>query len=180
MSIAAIPVDHPRARFLAHTGDIARFSRDDATAEFVDMYEAHYPRLVRALEISGCDRPGAEDVAQEAFARTLGHWRRVRGGTNPPGYAYRVAFRLARRRLPESVLLGEDHPTPDVAGEAITNVTVAAALASMPPRRRTCAVLCFVAGLTPAEAGEALGIAPSTVRKQLDHARAELQVRLDR
>ncbi len=178
--LGALPHEHPRAGILAQTVGIATTPRDDATADFVAMYEAHYPRLVRALELSGCDRHGAEDVAQEAFARTLGHWRRVRGGSNPPGYVYRTAFRLGRRRLPESVLLDDEHPTPDVAGEAIANVSVAEALASMPPRRRTCAVMCFLGGLTPVEAGEALGIAAGTVRKQLELARAELQVKLDR
>jgi RNA polymerase sigma factor (sigma-70 family) len=153
---------------------------DDATAEFVSLYEVHYSRLVRSLQISGADRTAAEDMAQEAFARTLGHWRRVRKGTNPPGYVYRTAFRLARRRLPTEVLLGDEVSTPDVAGEAITNVTLTAALDAMPPRRRACAILCFVGGLTPNEVGEALGIAAGTVRKQLEHARAELGVQLDR
>jgi DNA-directed RNA polymerase specialized sigma24 family protein len=58
--------------------------KSDVADDFVTVYEAHYPRLVRALQIGGLDRPSAEDVAQEAFARTLGHWRRVRLGTNPP------------------------------------------------------------------------------------------------
>ena len=75
-----------------------RSSGGEIADDFVTVYEAHYPRLVRALEIGGLDRPAAEDVAQEAFARTLGHWRRVRLGTNPPGYVYRTAFRLSRSR----------------------------------------------------------------------------------
>jgi RNA polymerase sigma factor (sigma-70 family) len=179
MAIFPLALDHPRPRLLTQTGRIAA-SRDDATHDFVEMYEAHYPRLVRALELSGASRPEAEDVAQEAFARTFGHWRRVRGGSNPPGYAYTVAFRLARKRMPETVLLGDEIAAPDVAGEAVANVAVAAALQAMPARRRTCAVLCLMGGLTPAEAGEALGIEASTVRKQLEHARAQLAVQLDR
>jgi RNA polymerase sigma factor (sigma-70 family) len=122
----------------------------------------------------------AEDIAQEAFARTFGHWRRVRKGTNPPGYVYRTAFRLLRPRLPDFELSGDERPSPDIAGEAITNVSVKAALEAMPVRRRACALLCFVVGLTPAEAGEALGIEASTVRKQLEHARRDLELRLDR
>lgn len=174
----AAQLDHAGPRPLTQTGPIA--GRDDATHEFVEMYERHYPRLVRALEISGARRAEAEDIAQEAFARTLGHWRRVRTGTNPPGYAYTVAFRLARRRVPATVLLGDERAAPDVAGEAVTNVAVGSALAAMPPRRRTCAVLCLLGGLSPAEAGAVLGIEASTVRKQLEHARAELAVQLDR
>jgi len=44
----------------------------------------------------------------------------------------------------------------------------------MPARRRACALLVLAAGLTAEEAGDALGIAPSTVRVQIHRARAEL------
>ena len=39
-----------------------------AASDFVEVYEKHFPRLVRALEIGGLDRAAAEDAAQEAFA----------------------------------------------------------------------------------------------------------------
>jgi DNA-directed RNA polymerase specialized sigma24 family protein len=97
---------------------------------------------------------------------------------NPAGYVYRTAFRLLRSRLPEFALSDQDRPAPDVSDEATTNVTVAAAFAAMPVRRRACALLCFVAGLTPAEAGETLGIEASTVRKHLEAARKDLAVSL--
>jgi hypothetical protein len=66
------------------------------TDDFVELFRMHYPRLVRALVLAGSSTPGAEDLAQEAFARTFRHWRRVRGGTNPAGYVYRTGFRLLR------------------------------------------------------------------------------------
>ncbi len=149
------------------------------------MYRFHYPRVVRALELSGADRASAEDVAQEAFARTLAHWRRVRLGSNPPGYVYRVAFRLGRRgRLVElsdsdGALSGLAGPS-DVATQATLEVGFAAAVEGMPRGRRSVALLCMVAGLSPKEAGRALGIAESTVRKQLERARADLRAVLAR
>lgn len=150
--------------------------RAGVAPDFVAVYELHYPRLVRALEIGGLDRSTAEDVAQEAFARTLGHWRRVRLGTNPPGYVYRTAFRLSRGHwklefAPEVERASVDDP----AASALDNVSVEAALANMPPRRRACATLCFVVGLTPKEAARSLKIAEGTVRKQLGLARDELR-----
>jgi RNA polymerase sigma factor (sigma-70 family) len=134
---------------------------------------------VRALEIGGLDRATAEDAAQEAFARTLGHWRRVRLGTNPPGYAYRVGFRLARRTLRrENPLETEPESAGDLAGQVVTRSAIEAVLASMPPRRRSCAVLCLMSGLTTKEAARALGIAEGTVRKQLELARSSLREQL--
>ena len=52
---------------------------------FVALYEEHYPRLVRALELSGANRETAEDVAQEAFSRTLTHWPRGPARHEPRG-----------------------------------------------------------------------------------------------
>jgi RNA polymerase sigma factor (sigma-70 family) len=151
--------------------------RNSGLAEdFVAIYEGHYARLVKALEIGGLDRPTAEDVAQEAFARTLGHWRRVRLGTNPPGYVYRTAFRLSRSYWKrERTLDTEQVSRSDTASEATTNLGLQVALDRMPARRRACATLCFVVGLSPKEAARSLGIAEGTVRKQLGLARDDLR-----
>jgi DNA-directed RNA polymerase specialized sigma24 family protein len=97
--------------------------KGEVAQDFVTVYESHYPRLVRALEIGGLDRASAEDVAQEAFARTLVHWRRVRLGTNPPGYVYRTAFRLSRshwkqEHAPELEQASRNDP----AAEAVSNL----------------------------------------------------------
>jgi len=148
----------------------------NVAGDFVAVYEVHYPRIVRALEFGGLDRPAAEDVAQEAFARTLGHWRRVRLGENPPGYVYRVGFRLARRTLRREVPLTDERAArEDVAGQVASRHVVEEALEKMPPRRRSCAVLCLMAGCTPKEAARSLGIAEGTVRKQLEIARRQLR-----
>jgi RNA polymerase sigma-70 factor (ECF subfamily) len=146
-----------------------------AGADFVDCYQAHYRRLVRALRLSGADPATAEDVAQEAFARALARWRRVSRGTNPPGYVYTTGFRLlqrAQRHPSEPSTDGPSDSRPDA--EATTAVAVEAALRAMPPRRRACAVMCFVVGLSVQEAAEALEIADGTVRKHLDEARRDL------
>jgi RNA polymerase sigma factor (sigma-70 family) len=148
--------------------------------DFVTTYEVHYPRLVRALQIGGLDKTSAEDVAQEAFARTLGHWRRVRLGTNPPGYVYRTAFRLSRSQWKQENLPEVERPSrDDTAAEAVAKLGLAEALGAMPSRRRACAMLCFVAGLSPKEAARALGITEGTVRKQLGHARDDLKPLLE-
>jgi RNA polymerase sigma factor (sigma-70 family) len=174
--------------------------------------------LVRALELAGAPRPAAEDVAQEAFARMLTHWRRVRTGSNPAGYAYRTAFRLLSRSrrsrqvptltvAPEAgravpggsvtapapvtvvatALLGAraapvlvpspppEQTTPGPEGVVTTRAAVASALAAMPPRRRACAVMGLVVGLSTSEVSSALGIAEGTVRKHLGEAREDLR-----
>jgi RNA polymerase sigma-70 factor (ECF subfamily) len=148
------------------------------TTDFVDCYQTHYLRLVRALRLSGADASTAEDVAQEAFARALVHWRRIRRGPNPPGYVYTAGFRLLQRAQRRRTPAGQEAPAPAPApteSAAVAAVTVAAALAAMPARRRACAVMCLLVGLPVHEAAGALGIADGTVRKHLDESRRDLR-----
>jgi RNA polymerase sigma-70 factor (ECF subfamily) len=156
------------------TNALPEASSDD----FVDLFTSHYPKLVGVLRVAGTvDKTAAEDVAQEAFARTLSHWRRVRQGTNPAGYVYRVAFRLLHRRggLPTSPLDDNDvqvaAPGPGTEATAIANVVAVSTLEAMPPRRRACAALCWYLGFTSEEAGDILGIDAATVRTHLERAR---------
>lgn len=155
-----------------------------AAASFAALYAEQSPRVRRALVLAGADRELAADVAQEAFARTYARWRRVSAGTNPAGYVFRVAFRELRRRghlpdEPDGDAAAEAAPStgPGPEDSALASVAAGAALlamGTMPPRRRACALLVLCAGLTADEAGDALGIAPSTVRVQVHRARAEL------
>jgi RNA polymerase sigma-70 factor (ECF subfamily) len=144
------------------------------STDFVECYRTHYPRLLRALQLSGADRATAEDLAQEAFGRAFARWRRVCRGPNPPGYIYTTAFRLWQRRERRKA------PTPgfpvssSAESTAVTSVAIENALAAMPPRRRACAVMCLVVGLPVREAAAALGIADGTVRKHLEEARRDL------
>ena len=127
------------------------------------------------LRLSGAQAAAAEDLAQEAFARTLGHWRRVRQGSNPAGYVYRVAFRLLKRRvgLPEDPIGDIDRAStaPGPEDTAVANVTAAVALHAMAPRQRACAALVWSLGFTSDEAGAILGIDGATVRTHLERAR---------
>jgi RNA polymerase sigma-70 factor (ECF subfamily) len=143
--------------------------------DFVECYQIHYPRLVRALQLSGADRATAEDLTQEAFGRALARWRRIARGPNPPGYVYTTGFRLWQRsqaRRPPAV---GAPPAPSTESAAVTTVAVQNALAGMPPRRRACAVMCLVVGLPVHEAAGALGVADGTVRKHLEEARRDLR-----
>ncbi len=151
---------------------------DYRTDDFTEFYRSGYPRLVAALRLAGAS-DGA-DLAQEAYARTLRHWRRVRQGTNPAGYVTTTAFRLMRRhRRPPAVPL-EDGDGAVAGPEAATvaAMSVQAVLAEMPARRRESAVLCLYLEMSADEAAEVMGVSPSTVRVQLHRARSDLRAGL--
>lgn len=153
-------------------------------ASFAALYVEQSARVRRALVLAGASQDVAADVTQEAFARTYARWRRVRTGTNPAGYVFRVAFRELRRRghlpdEPDGDAAAEGSVTDDPGPEVHALARVAAdaallAISGMPARRRACALLVLVAGLPAEEAAQALGIAPSTVRVHVHRARAEL------
>ncbi|MGD0219093.1 MAG: sigma factor-like helix-turn-helix DNA-binding protein, partial [Acidimicrobiales bacterium] len=79
--------------------------------------------------------------------------------------------RHRRRELP----LSKEPVSPDIATEVTLALEIERALQAMPVARRRCAVLCLAAGLSTKEAARALGIAQSTVRKQIERARADLR-----
>ena len=96
-------------------------AREDS---FESFFRSYYGSVVRALVIVAGSESEAEDLAQEAFARALERWDRVRSMASPIGYVYRIAFNLNRNRL-RHVARGlrrrsEPAPEPDPASEAET------------------------------------------------------------
>lgn len=153
---------------------------ESRAGDFVDLYRSHYPRLVSSLRLSGA-AADAPDIAQEAFARTFRHWRRVRTGANPRGYVTTVAFRLLRRRHDLSdapPLLDSDLTVGSHEPAVVARAGLDRALDVMPRRRRACAALCLFLDVSVDDAAGALGISPSTVRVQLHWARRDLRAAL--
>lgn len=159
-------------------------AQEAASAPYVDptdltdfdaVFNAHYRRLVVSLRLSGADLALAEDIAQDAFVIAYGRWPRVRRGSSPAGYIYRVAFRLLKRRgtrHPQSDI--RDLPAPDDIGAVETAIVVQNTLDRMPERRKRVAILCLQAGLSVQEASRILRIKKSTVRVHVHHARKSL------
>jgi RNA polymerase sigma factor (sigma-70 family) len=164
--------------------DVVAVPADEA-GDFVDIYTRHYGRLVKALELAGATRPLAEDLAQEAFVRTYRHWRRIREGSNPTGYPYRVAFRLLSkdRRATRSAVAAALADTADPHAAATDDLVAARdevlrALRDLTVTQRAAVVLCLCVGFSSEEAARALGMRAATVRKQIERARPQLRVSL--
>ena len=130
--------------------------------------------------------PAAEDLVQEAMVRTF---LKARAGTplsNPvsaEGYVRRTIATLfiddyrRRRRWAGLVprLAGTDR-TRRVAepSDSVEHLDLVAALATLPPRERTCLVLRYYEDLTVADIADRLGLAPGTVKRYLSQAIARL------
>jgi RNA polymerase sigma-70 factor (ECF subfamily) len=151
--------------------------------EFDEFYESHFDRVARALTLACGDRDLAHDAAQEAFARALRHWRKVRVMDRPDSWVYVVAMnqlrdhwrRAERRRgrVPEPEYLADN------ASAVATRISVRDAIATLPPRQREAVVLRYLADLPLADVADAMGCALGTVKATLHGAMATMRIELD-
>jgi RNA polymerase sigma factor (sigma-70 family) len=149
---------------------------------FDRFFREHSERLGRAMYLLTGDRWEAENLAQEALVRTFERWTRVRGMDSPGGYLYRVAFNLNRKRLRRLLLELKQRVAPTAVSEpehvVERRMEVLAALSALTRRQREAIVLVGWLGFPAEEAGEVLGLKPTSVRGLLHRARAKLREEL--
>jgi RNA polymerase sigma factor (sigma-70 family) len=148
---------------------------------FEEFFRAEHPGLYRALCLVVADRHEAEDVAQVAFLRVYERWDRVAGMENPQGYLYRVSmneFRSRYRRTLRATKRTLSSRTSDDAFAVIDDHdAVVRALRDLIPQQRAAIVLTSLLGYSSEEAGEMLGLAPSTVRVLSTRAREAMRAK---
>lgn len=151
-------------------------------ADFATWYQVHHPGLVRALRVVARDPDTATDAADEAMARCLLHWTRVRTMDSPAGWVYRVALhelrRVARRQRLEQRFLRRQPPvpaTPEPVRDPLWDV-----VAGLPRRQRTAIALRYLADLPEAEIAQLMGVTRGTVASTLSDARHTLAGNLGR
>lgn len=152
-----------------------------ATADFPTWYRAEHPRLVATMTAVCRDAGVGRDVADEACARVLERWERVRQMESPGGWAYQVALNVARRRARRGRLERERLsrvPTATATGEGHWSIEFRDAFELLPPRERTAVLLRYVADLSQADVAAAMKVAPGTVAAALNSARQKLRVYL--
>ena len=151
--------------------------------EFDEFYESHFDKVARALTLAGGDRELAHDAAQEAFARALRQWRKVREMSRPDGWVYVVAMNHMRDHWRRTERRRARTPAPayvmdDMSTVAI-RVSVRDAIATLPPRQREAVVLRYLADLPLADVAEAMGCATGTVKATLHQAMLSMRIELD-
>ena len=148
-----------------------------STPDFEAWYAENHARLAATLAVSSGDLDLARECTDEAFARALERWQRVRAMDQPEGWVYRVALndlrRRARRRSVERSLLRREHQ-PGTVDATDPRHPVWEAVGALPERMRTAVALRYVADLTELQVAEAMGIARGTVAATLHEARRRL------
>lgn len=135
-----------------------------------DVCEREHARLVGILTLHTGDPWVAQELANDALTALCERWTRSPRIEDPRAWLTRVALNHAdswiRRRVAERRATAR-HGVPDEATahrDDASAIAVRAAVAALPPRQREAVVLRYWGGCTAAEAGEAMGVAPATVR----------------
>lgn len=142
--------------------------------EFAELYRAAYRVAFRLLG----NRAEAEDVAQEALARTYVRWRGVESYAAP--FACRVAANAAidrtRRTRRLSSAEAPERAVPDAFADE--RVDLQRALRALPRRQREVVALRYLADQPEEAVAAALGVSVGSVKTHASRGLATLRERL--
>jgi RNA polymerase sigma-70 factor (sigma-E family) len=142
---------------------------------FTDLYRLAYRVSFRVLG----DRGDAEDVAQEALARTHVRWARL--SDQPEGWVVTVATNLSidrHRRRRRSARTGME-PLALVDVHLAERLDLATALRHLPRRQRQVVVLRYLADWSELDVADALGCSPGSVKSHASRGLSSLRRHLD-
>lgn len=140
--------------------------------QFVQLYETEHERVFQVTLALCRDRGVAEDATQEAFARALERWARLRDRPWVGGWVMSTALNVARRMLrrrPYAFSMPWSDPDAQSATELWEVVR------SLPRRQREAVVLYYVVDLSLSEVAAAMGCREGTVKAHLAQARQALR-----
>ena len=143
--------------------------------EFVEFFDSSSSRLLSAAWMLTGDGHVAEELVQEAMARTYARWGRVRRG-NPAAYTRRTIVNLHtdRWRKRRREVLTDQVPDRATSDDAMS-VDLVRALSRLPRRERECVILRHYLDLSEAETARTLGVGVGSVKKYAMNGRRTLR-----
>lgn len=139
--------------------------------DFERFYEREFRRVFQATSLMCGNEHAAQDAAQEAFARALARWKRLKGQTWAGGWVTTTALNLARRALRRRPIpLHREQEMRDVDGW----LDIREAVTDLPDRQREAIALYYLLDLPIDRIASNMGCRASTVRVHLARGRAAL------
>ena len=159
---------------------LARFiqTRDDAAFEL--LVWRHGAMVLAACRRILSSHEDAEDAFQAVFFVLARKARSVLRGAAIPAWLHRVAVRIAtrlarsRKAIARLAIEPAERSSADPVAEAETLGALDEEVNRLPERFRRAVVLCYLDGLTAAEAARQLGCPTGTVESRLAAARKRL------
>ena len=151
---------------------------------FGELVRRHGSAVRGVLRRMGAQPTEADDVAQDAFLAAFERIAEFRGEGTFAGWVKKIAARLYLRRLQRHRKLGVfAAETVEAEGEhggqdADGRIDLDGALRALGPGERLCVTLCYGAGVSHAEAAEALNLPLGTVKSHVKRGLEKLRTRL--
>jgi RNA polymerase sigma-70 factor (ECF subfamily) len=170
-----------------HDVELAALAAAGGRGAFGELARRHGAAVRALLRRMGAEASLADDLAQDAFLAAYEHIAEFRGEGPFAGWVKRIAARLYIRRWRRRAQLdpmethGEEAapegPSTD-EGDAIARLDLDEALRLLSPSERVCVSLCFGAGMSHAEAADALKAPLGTVKSHTRRGMDKLRKRL--
>jgi RNA polymerase sigma-70 factor (ECF subfamily) len=153
-----------------------------------ELHDQHAGALwAYVVGLTNGDRAQAQDVVQETMLRA---WRNpkvlAQAEGSARGWLFTVAkrividdWRTARSRRERVTDDLPEHPVGDEADAAVDRQLVMAALQKLSPEHRAVLHECYFRGSSVAQAAEALGVPPGTVKSRTHYAMRALKLALE-
>ncbi|MDI6103045.1 SigE family RNA polymerase sigma factor [Actinoplanes sp. NEAU-A12] len=124
----------------------------------------------------------AEDLVQEALAKTVMRWDRIVVGGQPEAYVRKVMLNHVRRaalrprvRLTFTATVPDVAPAADEITRTDSRLLLGRALAGLPPRQRAVVYLRYYEDMSEADTARELGCAVGTVKRHAHDALRHLK-----
>ncbi|MFN3515003.1 MAG: RNA polymerase sigma factor [Phenylobacterium sp.] len=168
-----------------HDVELAAVAATGDRAAFGELARRHGSAVRALLRRMGAAAAEADDLAQDAFLAGFERVAEFRGEGTFAAWIKKIAARLYLRRLQRERRIaalaaeaaadeGEAAPQPDAAAR----IDLDEALKTLSPAERLCVSLCYGAGVSHAEAAEALNLPLGTVKSHVKRGLDKLRTRL--
>ena len=166
-----------------HDVELAALATAGDRPAFGELVRRHGSAVRGLLRRMGAEASVADDLAQDAFLSAFESIAEFRGEGTFAGWVRRIAARLYVRRWRKDTRLeslDEDREEGVSGGEAsaASRIDLDGALKTLSATEQMCISLCYGAGLSHAEAAEALNAPLGTVKSHVKRGLDKLRVRL--
>lgn len=165
-----------------HDVELAALAAAGDRPAFGELVRRHGAAVRGLLRRMGAEPSLADDIAQDAFLAAFESVAEFRGEGTFSAWVRKIAARLYVRRWRKESRYDLDTETADEShgGEisAAARIDLDEALKTLSPAERMCVSLCYGAGVSHAEAAEALNTPLGTVKSHVKRGLDKLRLRL--
>lgn len=165
-----------------HDVELAALAAAGDRPAFGELVRRHGSAVRGLLRRMGAEASLADDIAQDAFLAAFERITEFRGEGTFAGWVKRIAARLYIKRWRKAGRLVDadqaEEPATDGEVSAAARIDLDGAMQALSPAERMCISLCYGAGLSHAEAAEALNAPLGTVKSHVKRGLDKLRDRL--